>query len=227
MRSAEFTPYEEAPATVEVPKDTEPYGEGYWERGEGSNYHGYGDDPGWEQIAKILRLHMPEGGTLVELGCASGYFVRAARAKGMRAVGVDVSDYALSKAPADVVEYVNKASATDIASAKPASLDGIVSWEMLEHLTDEEIHTTVTGIWNALKPGGLMWHKIALADAPGIPFHDAYGDDTHVSLWHPNNWWSYFESIGFKKSPGAEDMLNSEFKDRDWYRRFFCYRKPQ
>ncbi|QOP66240.1 methyltransferase [Arthrobacter phage DanielleIgnace] len=218
-----FGEVEEAPATVQEEPE---YGPGYWERGEGSNYHGYGDDPGWEQIVKVLRLHLPEGGTLVEMGCAYGYFVKAARKVGIRCVGVDVSDYALAQAPADVAPYVNKASATDIVHAAPGRLDGIVSWEVLEHLTEDEISETLDGIWKALKPGGLMWHKIALEDSPGVPFHDAHGDDTHVSLFTKDEWRIRLANHGFVQSPGAEDMLNTAFRDRDWYRRFFCYRKP-
>jgi hypothetical protein len=222
----------EAPGGEEVTAATaEAYGEGYWERGEGSNYHGYGDDPGWHPIATALRMHMPAGGTLVELGCASGYFVRAARKFGLKAVGVDLSEYAVSQAPDDVKPYVSVASATDITQARPGKLDGIVSWEMLEHLSTEQIVAVIDGIWDALAPGGLMWHKIALDTDhrdgyEDIPFHDAHADVTHVSLWLPEEWRAMFEDRGFVRTYGAEDMLNTTFRGRDWYRRFFCYRKP-
>lgn len=210
----------------------EVYGEGYWERGEGSNYHGYGDDPGWIPLAAVLRLYLPVGGTLVELGCASGYFVRRAREQRIKAVGVDVSEYAISKAPADVAEHVSVASATDIAHAQPGRLDGVVSWEMLEHLTMDQIRETLQGIYDALVPGGLTWHKIALDtdNVPGyehIPFHDAAADATHISLFLPETWRRMFEERGFVHSPHAEDMLNNSIGDRDWKNRFFCYRKPQ
>lgn len=215
--------------SVEVSVDV--YGEGYWERGEGSNYRGYGDDPGWVPLAKALRLHLQEGGTVVELGCASGYFVRQARAEGLKCVGVDLSEYAVGNCPPEVRAYVSVAAATDIARARPGKLDAVLSWEMLEHLTEPEILTTVEGIWNALAPGGLMWHKIALdtdgdPDWEHIPFHDAHGDATHVSLWKPDRWRELFRMYGFRHAPHTENLLNNEFRGRDWFNRFFCYRKP-
>jgi hypothetical protein len=102
---------------------------------------------------------------------------------------------------------------------------------MLEHLTPTQIEIVMQGIWDALKPGGLTWHKIAL-DTDGrdgyedIPFHDARGDATHVSLFLPEEWRAIFETLGFVRDFGAEDSLNALFVGRDWYRRFFCYRKP-
>lgn len=60
------------------------YGEGYWERAEGSNYRDYGDDPGWGIIADIFQ-RLRSNARVIEAACAKGYFVAALRDKLMDA----------------------------------------------------------------------------------------------------------------------------------------------
>jgi SAM-dependent methyltransferase len=202
------------------------YPEGYWERGEGSNYRGYADDPGWNATAHVMRMVMGEDAEVWELGCASGYFIRAANLSGMHAGGVDISAYAVAQAPEDVKDYVIEGYATDLWFLPDAVMDAVVSWEMFEHLTVDQIDMAIDEALRVLKPGGRLWFRIALEADGDVPEHDAHDDDTHVSVFSKDQWRQILSLYGLIHDPGSEKMLDDVFEGRDWAGRFFVYVKP-
>lgn len=195
------------------------YGSGYFERGEGSNYISYGDDPGWELTVAEMRHCLPPSAHVLEIGAAKGYFVRAARLGGFRCVGVDVSDYAVSQA---VVE-VQCCDVTRGLDFEDGSFDAVVSWEVLEHVPEPDIAFLSEEMDRVLAPGGLQLHRIGVL----IPGREAefFSDKTHVTPWGRSRWamiWS-----GYHHIPSIEKAFDSRFSDRDWSGRFFAYRKPE
>lgn len=71
---------------------------------------GYTDFP-INQVKADYILHKEPRGKVLDIGCAYGYIVKKLRAKGIDAWGVDISQYALSKAPEVVKPYLKHASA--------------------------------------------------------------------------------------------------------------------
>lgn len=195
------------------------YGVGYFEHGEGSNYLNYGDDPGWLETVAVLTRVLPLPCSLLELGAAKGYFVRAARASGFLCTGVDVSDYAVSRSDG----RVQLGDATKGLDFSDGCFDAVVSWEVLEHVSEEHIYTVASEMDRVLRPGGLQVHRIGVL----IPGREAefYSDETHVLPWTREQWPRVWPS--YERSPDVEEALDQRFADRDWSGRFFAFRKPE
>ncbi|AMM44361.1 methyltransferase [Arthrobacter phage Kitkat] len=219
----------------------DPYPEGYWENGEGSNYHGYGDDAGWHQTARVMHDHVGDGIRILELGCASGYFVQAAKVHFDHVQGIDLSSYAVGKPAPGATGDITVGTATDLSQfrGRPDSPELICSWEMLEHLTEQEVDQCLTEIIATLPENGETWHRIALDttgdhEFHGIPDHHPHDDHTHVTIKHKQWWRDTFAEVlwmegddvyTFQQLPSEENALSREFRGRDWENRFFVYRK--
>lgn len=204
------------------------YDEGYWEHGHGSNYHNYGDDPGWKGTVKVLTQFVPPRATLFETASAKGYFLKEAQEAGYDTVGIDLSEYAVSKAVVPVIH----ADAADPSWVEPllkdrGGFDIVCSWEFLEHVPHENLCDVVNNMLALPKDGALFVHRIGITTVEGVRLDN---DHTHVSN-HTYGWWENFlESFndfdwGFTltKAPEVVEALDKEFKGRDWSGRFFAY----
>lgn len=203
------------------------YGEGYWERAEGSNYRNYGDDPGWEQILNTMD-DSRFGRTLriIEVACAKGYFVRAAINRGHDAQGFDLSEYAISKSVAPGATFVQDATKVPWGFDYNAA-DIVCGWEFLEHIREEDSGLVLSEAIACLRPGGELWFKTGIV-VPGD--HDFAGqedhDHTHVNMQTREYWEYQFSTYGLQHRPEWEDALDARFAKRDWKGRFFVWRKP-
>ncbi len=92
----------------------------------------------FESIAsKIINLFNPE--TVLDIGCAYGYLVEALRSKGVKAYGIDVSEYAVNQADENVKPFLKSMSALDnLPDNFPKHYDLVVSIEMIEHLYEDD-----------------------------------------------------------------------------------------
>ncbi|GAI29747.1 unnamed protein product [marine sediment metagenome] len=57
---------------------------------------------------------MEPRGKLLDIGCAFGYIVKRLRDKGFDALGIDISEYALSQAPEDIKPYLKQGSVDNL-----------------------------------------------------------------------------------------------------------------
>lgn len=201
------------------------YHEGYWERGEGSNYVNYGDDPGWNRTLDALHGWVKPTQSLLELGCAKGYFVRAARSRGIDAWGIDISEHAVSKIRPGGDLYIDLASATDIPYLR-REFDVVCSWEFLEHVPEDELARVLDECERVAYLGALFIHRIGISDAPASKDGAAPGDQhdvTHVNERSADYWRDVFASRGYERMQRIEQDLDAKFIDRDWFGRFFAY----
>lgn len=195
------------------------YGRDYFENGIGSNYVNYGDDPGWSDTVEALRTYLPRGSSVLEIGAAKGFFVRAARSGGYVCAGVDVSEYAVACSAGDVA--VADASAGLLFA--DASFDAVVSWECLEHIPEDRIRRTAAEMDRVLRPGGVQVHRIAVF-RPGFEA-EFYSDATHVLAWSREEWVALWS--GYERLIMLENSMDRKFAHRDWAGRFFAFRKPE
>lgn len=201
------------------------YGEGYWERAEGSNYTNYGDDPGWRLIVHVMDIFHGADLNIIEAACSKGYFVKTARKAGHNAVGFDLSEYAISKSVAPEVTQVHDASRPWPYEKRVADI--VCGWEFLEHVTEEQSGMVLSEAIKALKPEGELWFKtgIIVPDSHNFAGQEDH-DHTHVNMQTREYWERQFESFGLEHRPEVEEALDEEFSHRDWQGRFFVYRKP-
>lgn len=206
--------------TVEI------YDEDYFENGVGSNYVNYGDDPGWPLTAVTMLQFLGSGATVYEVGCAKGYFVSWARKAGLLAFGCDLSRYAIRAGVAGLRNYLQQADAEQLPW--PAqSADAVCSWEVLEHMRPETINDVLLQMNKVVKPGGWFWHRIGIERTDGLFPEGEDHDHTHT-LMRSDDWWrTLFSTRGYIRQDRAEAELNDVFKNRDWFGRFYVYRKPE
>lgn len=198
------------------------YGEGYWEKAEGSNYRNYGDDPGWAIIAEGISYLSRGDGKIYEVACAKGYLVDWLVKFGLDAYGIDISEYAISKAPESVSGRVSVANATNLPW-EDNTADCVVSMEFFEHVPEDEIEQVLSEKMRVLRSGGMMLMKINIDD------HHSSGEDdndhSHFTI-KPRIWWeNIFAGNGLIHNKQIENMFDSAFANRDWHGRFFVWTK--
>jgi SAM-dependent methyltransferase len=135
------------------------YGEGYFEGGFDEvvpGYRGYANEEAVMRRNFARRLTLIERivppGPLLDVGCALGFFVRAALDRGWDARGVELSEYAAGQAAASGLPVSRADFLTmDIA---PGSLTAVTMLDMLEHTASPRAY--VRRARAALRPGGVV-----------------------------------------------------------------------
>lgn len=147
------------------------YGENYYQT-KSPEYGGYEDY--WDDLApnaktsrkRISHIEKLLSGTgrLLDVGCAGGFFMRAAKERGWDAYGIDVSKYAIKRAR---TEWNDRVQETDLAGFKtpPGTFDVITFWDVLEHVCDPL--SNLRSAFFLLKPGGIV--AISTPDAGSLP----------------------------------------------------------
>ncbi|MEA2177753.1 MAG: hypothetical protein QOG77_1050 [Solirubrobacteraceae bacterium] len=100
-----------------------------------------------------LRGAGPPAGRLLEVGCASGWFLAQARAVGYEVVGIEPASDMAEAARRRSGSVVHAAMLED-ADLPPASFDVAAAFHVLEHLA--EPRALLAGLRAALRPGGTL-----------------------------------------------------------------------
>lgn len=115
---------------------------------------------------RILKKFMPTGGgRVLDVGCASGHFLREAREAGWSIAGVEPSETLYAKA----VETLGNDAGLQCAvleqtSFAPASFDAVTLWDVLEHVPEPVAFMKLCGA--LLKPGGKLILNVPNLDSP-------------------------------------------------------------
>lgn len=99
-------------------------------------YGGYHYDKRWKPVVVDIMSHyrLHHGSRVLDIGCAKGFLVRDMRVAGLRAFGLDVSNYAVCEAPhPDVVGYLHRGEARRLPFPDD-SFDLVVSINTLHNL---------------------------------------------------------------------------------------------
>ncbi|MBC7253190.1 MAG: class I SAM-dependent methyltransferase [Actinobacteria bacterium] len=190
----------------------------------------------FREVAEVARdLFRPT--RVLDMGCAKGFQVLALRRAGMEAWGIDISDYAVSEAPAEVEPYL-KVEEYRKVHFPDQYFDLVLAMEVLEHIppTDirkvvEELHRlTSRWIWatipcfgtNPFGPDGCLEGKIQPERISYYRKHvvdlasfrhlvrDIEGYPIHGHLIAASfDWWTaLFTSLGFLRRGDLETEIN-------------------
>ena len=122
-------------------------------------------------ITQQKRCGSQPGGNLLDLGCGSGHFLRAAEQSGFTGCGIEPVEgfarYAAEKVGVNVLH--DDIYTVDLPNNH---YDVITAWDVIEHVSDPKAMLTRCARW--LKPGGILalrfpsstWQKIK-----GVIFH--------------------------------------------------------
>ena len=137
---------------------TKLYDRGYFKGEVTGGYADYEKDERLHLYNSRLRLNRIEAavkkGTIADIGCATGYFMKEARARGWEVIGVDLSEWARTKVQQRFgFEVLQNISA--LAEKRKFSFDVVCLSQVLEH--DPHPEKMLNSAFECLKPGGLLF----------------------------------------------------------------------
>jgi SAM-dependent methyltransferase len=159
-------------------------------------------------LARFIADHFPPSreARILELGCGHGALLHFARQAGYTNVsGVDGSPAQVEAAKRLGIDGVSRGKAIAALTTEPeASVDAVVAYDVIEHLTKDELVDMTDAVRRVLKPGG-RW----LIHAPNglSPFAGVmrYGDLTHEQAFTPESLTQLFLASGFRNASFYED----------------------
>jgi SAM-dependent methyltransferase len=133
------------------------YSEGYFQGApDRRGYHDYaGDEPLVKRSLghklRLLERWVRPPGRLLDIGCATGYFMELAEARGWTVCGLEASAYAASGAARRGRRVARGVTPAAFASG---AFHAVTMWDVLEHLPDPV--DALREVARALAPGGVL-----------------------------------------------------------------------
>lgn len=144
--------------------------------------------------------------TILEVGCGYGALLHVARAAGYTKLsGIDGSPEQVAAAAALGIAGVREGDLlTALADLPPESHDAVVAFDVIEHLTKDELVGFTDQVLRVLKPGG-RW--IIHVPNAASPFFGAvrYGDLTHELAFTSESLAQLVLASGFREVQSYED----------------------
>lgn len=168
------------------------FGEDYFLRGPASglsNYVAYSWRPELTIPACRKIMHYLGARTydsLLEIGCARGFYTKAMRLLCYRAYGFDISEWAIANCDPDVTEFVSN-------EYPKRSFDWAFAKDTFEHLTLSDLAATMGTLNNQITKG--MLFIVPLAEEIGGRYvrTEDEKDVTHVIRWTLDYWIKFME----------------------------------
>jgi len=174
------------------------YGEDYFERGIESDlslYESYRwlPDPTISMVKSIVEYTgMAPGSSILDIGCAKGYMVRAFVELGFDAYGIDISQYAITHADETISNKLTLVERMQPWPFNRDQFDWVITKDTLEHLTlhydplgKDELQFVLSEC-HRVSPKG--FHVIPMGDGTRYFCKDYEKDVTHV-LRQSMDWW--------------------------------------
>jgi SAM-dependent methyltransferase len=105
-------------------------------------------------MAELKRAGLPDGGRILDLGCARGDFLAFASERGYIATGVDLNPTLADEARARGFT-VHTGDLRDVAGDLGADFDAVTLWDVIEHVDDPI--AVLKACREVLRPGGLLF----------------------------------------------------------------------
>ncbi len=168
------------------------YNEDYFERGCSTGLSCYSNYRWIPELTipmcaeMIAHLNIDESKTVLDFGCAKGYSVKAFRLLYRNAYGVDISSYATSSAPSEVLPYIHLINpGDDIPLINNTAYDWTIAKDVLEHVDYTDIKSVLSKIRAATK----NLFVIVPLGKDGKYVVPAYDLDVTHRIREPLEWW--------------------------------------
>jgi SAM-dependent methyltransferase len=140
------------------------------------------------------------GRRLLDVGCAAGFFLEAARQRGWSVEGVEVSAYASEHARRELGLEVRTGSVTDL-DLGAARFDAVTLWDVIEHLDRPDL--ALRKIRSLLRPGGVL--AISTGDRGSLVARATgrrwrlFADPTHLFFFDLGSLGRLLAAAGFRR----------------------------
>lgn len=156
--------------------DPEFYDKEYFDgTGSKSNYTGYTHIKEFIQRARFIQKKFNPK-TILVLGCAKGYLVEDLRKLGIEAFGIDISRYAVKHSPKAIRKFLTVGDIRVFPYSR--KFDVVVSYDVLEHIPEEDIEKVIKNIYQVCKKYSLHSFEFEKDDR----------DLSHVNIQKPEYW---------------------------------------
>lgn len=166
---------------------------------------------GQRSRVEFLRRHK-SAGSLLDIGCASGYFLARAREKGFEAHGIEVSEWAVQEGRKRLGLDIDQGTTDDLEFAA-GSFDVVTMWHVLEHV--EKPVETLVRIRGWLKQDGVL-----VLECPNMDSFDARRYGAQWRGWSlPYHVWHYTpESLAAVVQESGYEVVHAESLRSEWIR---------
>lgn len=121
-----------------------------------------GDDTATERMKQatfhdklaVIEKGMPDKGRILDIGCATGFFLDAARQRGWEPYGVELSSYSSAQARKKIGEERIFTGQVEEARFTEGFFDTVVMTDVIEHVMD--VQSFVVEVARILRPGGVV-----------------------------------------------------------------------
>lgn len=146
---------------------------------------------------------------VVDVGCGDGDFVVLLREQGVEAFGVDSDPVSIQQLRARQIPVVEADVVTYFKTVEPASLDGVFSAHLVEHLPYQAVYELIHYAYRALKPGGRI--VLTTPNARALISHlEMYWQHFgHVAFYHPRLLCFFLHRVGFQNETWGENTVGA------------------
>src|SRR5687768_7775403 len=163
---------------------------------------------GGAYLRRVVRQHFPQDRTvaILDLGCGYGSLIYHARQAGyVNVVGVDRSPQQLVEAKRLGIEGIIEGDILEYLGSVPsASQDVVVTFDVIEHFTRDELLPFVDDIRRVLKEGGRWIIHTPNGESP-MSNRIRFGDLTHEQAFTRTSLGQLLLSSGFRSLECYED----------------------
>jgi len=124
---------------------------------------------------QILEKHVSAGGSVLELGCATGVPVTQALAERYQVTGIDISPRQIEIAKVNVPTASFNVADMSKLDLPASSFDVVVAFYAITHVPRDEHPKLLSKIARWLRPGGLFVATLGAGDDPGTIDDDWLG----------------------------------------------------
>ena len=156
-----------------------------------SNYENYSWMPDLTlPMADHLKraLQLKDGDTVLDVGCARGYLVKALRMRGVNAFGYDTSEWAIANCDEGVKGYVGNTLPGD-------RYDHVVMKDVAEHIHPDDLHHLLSTLLVSTRKSMLLIVPLS-AQINGLYLRpEDNADSSHVIRWPLEQWMRFINKM--------------------------------
>jgi O-antigen chain-terminating methyltransferase len=136
---------------------------------------------------------------VVDLGCGRGEALTLLAEQGLAAAGVDESPEMVRRCRAQGLDATVGDALGFLRARSEASLDGVVSFHVVEHLPAATLDSLVREAWRVLRPGGCLVLETPNPLSITVAASHFWRDPSHLRPLHPDALRLSCEQAGFEQ----------------------------